>query len=477
MTLYDAVRRVARGGPGRCAVEETGGGSATYAGLLDLADRMSCGLAARGVRAGDCVAFALRGGIPYAALVLAAAKLGARYVPLLTGFGERQVAEALRRTRPVLLVADRAVTAPGLPAVSPTALAASGPAAESAPGGEGGPDRTPRTGVFRILWSSGSTGFPKGIAWRQDAFVAERRRWLADTGIRRTDVFFCRHPLDVAHATDLHVFAALLAGGRVVLADPAAPPAVLLRQIVSHRATAMSALPRHYEELAAAAPPGTALPLMRRALCGGAYLGAGTARRVRSALGTALQEVYGSTEFGLALGDIDGRGLVPVAGVGARIEPLPGSPGTGELVLRSECTSEGYLGDPAAAGRAWRGGEFWTGDVAARTHDGGFRILGRLSEALATPAGPLLAPVLDEEITATGAVAEAVSLPRRTDGLGSEVVVAVRPEGGGAEAVAAARTVLLRHGLRGSVACVDAVPRTEVGKVDKPLLRARWGLR
>ncbi|GAA1555497.1 class I adenylate-forming enzyme family protein [Streptomyces globosus] len=476
MTLYDAVRRAARGGPGRCAVEETGGGSATYAGLLDLADRMAGGLAARGVRAGDCVAFGLRGGIPYVALVLGVAKLGARYVPLLAGFGDREVAEALRRTRPVLLVADRAVAAPGLPAVSPKLLAEPGPAA-AAPDGEGGADRAPQAGVFRILWSSGSTGFPKGIAWRQDAFVAERRRWLADTGIRDTDVFFCRHPLDVAHATDLHVFAALLAGGRVVLADPAAPPAVLLRQIASHRATAMSALPRHYEELAAAAAPGTALPLMRRALCGGAYVGAGTVRRVRSALGAVLHEVYGSTEFGLALGDIDGRGLVPVAGVGARIEALAGSPGTGELVLRSDCTSEGYPDDAAAGRRTWRGGEFWTGDVATRTHDGGFRILGRLSEALATPAGPLLAPVLDEEITATGAVAEAVALPRRTDGLGSEVVVAVRPEGGGAEAVAAARTVLLRHGLRGSVACVDAVPRTEVGKVDKPLLRARWGLR
>jgi len=57
----------------------------------------------------------------------------------------------------------------------------------------------------------------------------------------------------------------------------------------------------------------------------------------------------------------------------------------------------------------------------------------------------------------------------------------VRPAGAGpaarATAFEAVTAVLKRHHLRGTVEFVDAVPRTEVGKVNKPLLRERWGLR
>lgn len=462
MSLHDAVRAVAVRRPDACAILDTGGDSVTYAGLVDLVDRLSGGLAARGVRAGDCVAFALRNSIDYVALILATANLGAHYVPLLTGFDDVDVKEALHRTRPVLLVADRDVPTE-LPTVDVERLRASEPRR----------DTDVHTGVFRILWTSGSTGFPKRIAWRQDRFVTERRRWIADTGIRDTDVFFCRHTLDVAHATDLHVFAALLAGARLVLADPGAPAAELLGQLVEHGATAMSALPRHYEDLVEAAPPGTDLSRLRRAMCGGAYLSPAVVRKAERTLGVTIREVYGSTEFGLALGDMSGTGLVPVAGVGVRIEPLPDSSDTGELVLRSGCTSEGYLDNPEANARTFRGAEFWTGDIATR-HGHGYRILGRLTDAVATRRGPVFAPMLDEEITADGAVVESVSLPVRV--YGDEVVVVARPADPAGPALTRIRSVLAAHGLRGTVELVDAIPRTEVGKVDKPLLRNERGM-
>jgi len=490
MTLCQAVREVAGRRPEACAIEETGGPSVSYRELVALVDQLADGLAERGVGAGDCVGFALRNSIGYVALILATASLGARYVPLLSGFGEQEVKEALRLTRPVLLVADREVPAE-VPAVSLDQLLSSG--SNSATADRPREGRTPAPGVFRILWSSGSTGFPKGIVWRQDKFVAERRRWIADTAIDDTDVVFCRHPLDVAHATDLHVFAALLSGARLVLADPATQPRLLLRQLAQYRATVTSALPRHYEELIAAAEPGRRPDLagLRRALCGGAYLSPAVSLRAREVLGITVREIYGSTEFGLGLGDMSGEGLAPVAGVGTRIETLPGSTDIGELVLRSDCTSEGYVENPAANARTFRSPEFWTGDVACRLPDGRLRILGRLTDALATPAGPLLAPMLDEELAATGAVAETVSLPVHPQGSGGEghggegygsgVLVAVRPAGAGpaarATAFEAVTAVLKRHHLRGTVEFVDAVPRTEVGKVNKPLLRERWGLR
>ncbi len=477
--LYEAVRDIARSRPGKPAIRTTDGRTAGYAELLDLADRTAAGLLARGVGPGRTVATALRNSIGYVALILAAARIGAKYVPLMTNFDAADIRTALRISEPVLVVADPARDLPDSapPRVTPEELASAAPLGPADATGV-------HSGPFRLLWTSGSTGFPKQMAWRQDRFVAERRRWLADTGITDSDVFFCRHTLDVAHATDLHVFAALLSGATLVLADPQAPPAELLRLIAASGATAMSALPSHYEEYVRAADQAGApdLSRLRRPLCGGAYLAPAVIHDAARVLGIHIRQIYGSTEFGLALGNMADEpqtdlSMVPVRGVQTRLEPLTaGHPDLGELVLRSDCTSEGYLNDAEAHARTFRGEEFWTGDVARRAPDGSYRILGRVTEALATPDGPLIAPVLDDEITAAAPVCESVTVPVRPGAYRDEVCVVVTLPPGTAhdDAVKSVRAVTGAHGLTAQVHIAEAIPRTPVGKPDKPLIRRRW---
>ncbi|BCJ64695.1 class I adenylate-forming enzyme family protein [Polymorphospora rubra] len=479
-TLYAAVRAVAAARPDAPAVETTAGDAVSYAELVGLVDRLAGGLAARGVRADDSVAFALRNSVGYVALIIAVARLGARYVPLMGNFDAADLRTALDRTRPVLVVTDGHRDLPaGPPTTGLDELGAADPLAEPIAG--------VHHRIFRTLWTSGSTGFPKLMAWRQDKFVRERRRWIADVDIRATDVFLCRHTLDVAHATDLHVFAALLSGARLVLADPTAPADVLLRQLVAHRVTVMSALPKHYEDLVAAADGDLDLSRLRRPLCGGAYLPPAVIRRADEVLGIRIRQIYGSTEFGLALGNMTDEvqadaGMIPVHGVGTRLEPFAEAvgtePDTGELVLRSDCTSEGYLDNDEANARTFRTPEFWTGDVARRGPDGSYRILGRVSEALATPAGPVLAPMLDDEIAGTGAVDIAVCLAVHPGRYAAQVAVAVRPAPGRSadEVGKIVADILDAHRLDGTVRFVDEIPRTPVGKIDKPLLRHRLGL-
>ncbi|MFV2084815.1 class I adenylate-forming enzyme family protein [Micromonospora sp. LOL_021] len=490
--LYQAVRDVAGRRPDAVAVRITDGACVTYRELVESTDRVAAGLAAHGVAAGDTVAVVLRNSIGYVCLILAVARLGARYVPLMANFDDAGGRTALDRARPALLVTDghRRTPADGPTMVDLDTLTASTPRPE--PTAHYPADSTTdstasaTTAVFRLLWTSGSTGFPKMMAWRQDRFVTERRRWLADTGIRPDDVFFCRHTLDVAHATDLHVFAALLSGAQLVLADPHAPAGTLLAQLAAHRATVTSALPQHYAELVAAARHQGRFPLpaLRRPLCGGAYLSPAIIRDAADVLGVHIRQIYGTTEFGLALGNMDDvlqtdTAMVPVRGVGTRLEPfVPGHPDVGELVLYSDCTSEGYVDAPQANARTFRRPEFWTGDVAERTPQGGYRILGRVSETLATRDGPLPAPVLDTELATAEAVAQAVSLAVHPGDYRDAVAVAVAPADGhsGDEAVKAVEELLARHGLTGSVHLVTAIPRTPVGKIDKPLLRTRLGL-
>ncbi len=476
LDLHGAVSEVAAGRPDAVAVRTTSGDAVTYRELVALADRFAAGLAGRGITADRTVACVLRNGIGYVALILAAARIGARYVPLMSNFDKADVATALERTRPALIVTDghRPFDPQDIPTVSPDELATAQPLAD-------GPRHR---GVFRMLWTSGSTGFPKRMAWRQDKFVTERRRWIADTGITERDVVFCRHTLDVAHATDLHVFAALLSGARLVLADPGDPATELLGQLQEFEATVMSALPSHYEELTAAARAlgGVDLSRLRRPLCGGAYLGPEVVRQADEVLNIRIRQIYGSTEFGLALGNMtdtvqaDLR-MVAVEGVGTRLVPLTeASEDIGELVLISDCTSEGYLDEPEANARTFRDPEFWTGDVALRTADGAYRILGRVTEALATVTGPLLAPMLDEQIRATGRVTEAVCLPVRPGEYGDEVMVALQAAPGNSPQSVGdtVRGIIERHGLKASLRFVTGIPRTPVGKIDKPTMRKDW---
>ncbi|GAA1943801.1 class I adenylate-forming enzyme family protein [Kitasatospora viridis] len=485
--LYQAVRESAELRPEAIAVRTQGGAAVTYRELIALADRQSAGLRRHGVGPGDTVAVRLSSGIGYVALILAVARLGARYVPLLENFGPEDQAHVLARLTPRLLVTDgtRAEPAPApaaLPSVELAELTEPAAQAELADGPAGASELPPQNGVFRLLWTSGTTRFPKAAAWRQDRYVAERRRWCADLGIGPEDRFLCRHPLDVAHATDLHVMPALLSGASVLLADPRTSGEQLLALLRSTGTTVLSALPSHYEALLAtrAAARGARLPDLRYPICGGAYVSPALAERCREVLGVRLVGAYGSTEFGVAMWSPPGRPLVPHTGVSARIVPFtPDHPDLGELVLRSADSGEGYPLDPQDHDRTFRDGEYWTGDMARRLGDGGLRVLGRVSEALATAKGPLLAPELDEELLALAGVAEVVCLPAVQGEYRAELLVAVHPVPGTAPdaAATAVRQALAAHELTGDVREFDELPRTPVGKVDKPRVRTWFDAR
>ncbi|MFG2632521.1 class I adenylate-forming enzyme family protein [Streptomyces sp. NPDC048362] len=480
--LYQAIREIARRRPDAIAVETTAGERTSYAELLERADRITVGLRARGVTEGRVVVCSgLVNDASYVAFLLGICAAGAAYVPLLADFDATAVARALRMTEPVLWVGPDNHHRAGvtLPRVELAELGTPGAPADAAPQG-----RAPAPGTFRMLWTSGSTKAPKLVTWRQEPFVRERRRWIAHIEATERDAFFCRHTLDVAHATDLHAFAALLAGARLILADPGAEPATLLTQLGATGATYTSMLPNHYEDLIAAAGnrPGTDLSRLRRPMCGGAYASPALIADAADVLGIHIRHIYGSTEFGLALGNMADEvqtvgGMHEVAGVRARLEALPGydRDDLGHLVLTSDCTSDGYLDDEANAA-TFHGPDFRTGDVAQRLDDGSLRLLGRVTDLLLATDGPLAAPFLDELIARHCPVAESVSLAADTDTLTNRVLVVLRATPGTSDddAVTAVDKLLASHGLTGAVLAFDRIPRTVVGKADRALLRRRY---
>jgi acyl-coenzyme A synthetase/AMP-(fatty) acid ligase/alpha-beta hydrolase superfamily lysophospholipase len=476
--LYQALREVAESRLDQPAIRDlVGSEDLTYGDLGALVDRIAGGLRDVGVDSGAVVACSMSNSVGYIAFIFAVTRIGATYVPLIREFDADDVADALRWAEPALLVVDRSrpPVATECPTIELRELVQARPVV----------DRThPFRGRFRLLWTSGSTGRAKMISWRQESLYAERTRWARHIGLTPDDVVFCRHPLDVAHATDLHMFSALLVGGVLVLADPTASDDTLLRQLDDTGATVLSALPEHYLGLARAASStgGVRLPALRLPMCGGTYVSPDVVAEAASMLGVHLRQLYGSTEFGLAavnLADLEQRSgeVYLVDGVTARLAPVAdGDADIGELVLRSSATSDGYVNDDDAQRRTFRSGEYWTGDIARRSNDGAYRVLGRVSEALAAKDGPLLAPVLDEQITRECRAAESVSLADDPECHSNRTTVVVVPRPGttAEELECLARAVLDQHGLTGQVHVVDSIPRTAVGKPHKALLRRRW---
>ena len=465
--LVDAVQRAAQDRRANVALCTADGDRLSYAQLIDLADRAAAALAAE-VPPGSVVATRLRNGPGYVAVILALARAGLVHLPVPVPANAEHVRAQLARTGARLIVRehDNPIDTAGVPDTTVDALT-SGPV-RPLPAGE------PHRGPFRLQETTGSTGTPKLVVWRQDDLLADRLAWLAYIGGRAGDRYLTMHPLDVAHSSDVHLFPALLSGARLVLSDPHASPGRLLDDLDRGGATVFSALPRHYELLAAQG--GVRLPRLRLPLCGGAYLAPEVITAARDRLGVRIRRIYGSTEFGIVLGNLDDvpqeeLGMGPLPGVDLRVLPLAADrPAVGELVARSAHTATGYHDDPAATAAAFRDGWYHTGDVGERLPDGRHRILGRRGDAVPAEGQVWFAPQLEARLTAGCPVLEAAVLPPVPGTPDTSVVIV--PDGDPAAAVAAVERLLAGLGVAARVTTTAGLPHTPVGKLDKPVLRA-----
>ena len=264
-TLTDLVRGHARGAPQRSALID-GERRLDYAGLDALLDRVACALQRRGVVPGDTIAICAAASIEYVAVFLGALRAGAAVAPLAPGatpqalramladagarwvFVDREVAAQLRPD-------DAVGSAEGAPAPQLVVLddAAAAPAFDTwlAP-----PGSTPRPvaivpqAPFNIIYSSGTTGAPKGIVQPHAMRWAHIRRGAA-YGYAASSVTLLSTPL-YSNTTLVVLIPTLAFGGCVVLCskfDAAAYLALAQR----HRVTHTMLVPVQYQRLMARA--------------------------------------------------------------------------------------------------------------------------------------------------------------------------------------------------------------------------------
>ena len=409
--------------------------------------------------------------------VVGALAAGTAVVPVNPKAGERELAHIVADSQPELVLA-----APG--AELPAALAEV-PRAE--PAGTGGdlPPEPPAETPALVVYTSGTTGPPKGavlprraIATNLDALAAAWE-WTAE------DRLVHGLPLFHVHGLVLGLLGPLRRGGSLVHVGRFSSEAIA--EALERGATMMFGVPTMYHRLAADAErsPGVAAAVRRARLLvsGSAALPAADHQRIEQATGRRVLERYGMTETLMntamrTTGD-NRPGYVgpPLDGVELRLlgdegEPLDVADDEtfGEIAVRGPNLFLGYLGNPEATAEAVRDGWFHTGDLATRAPDGAIRIVGRRATDLIKSGGYKIgAGEIENALLEHPAVAEAAVAGVPDDDLGERIVAWVVRDGEATpdELSGHVAALLAPHKRPREVRFVSELPRNDMGKVMK----------
>ncbi|CAM5621415.1 Carrier domain-containing protein OS=Streptomyces fumanus OX=67302 GN=GCM10018772_35720 PE=4 SV=1 [Streptomyces fumanus] len=260
----------------------------SYAELDRLADRVARGLLDRGVRRGDRVGVVMDRSAEVVAVLLGIAKAGAGYVPAGPDW-------PVTRTRLVLEGAALTVTDRDLPELTGAWITAvrdlladsDRPGAPVPASVRPAPDD-----LAYVMYTSGSTGVPKGVEITQADVVALAR----DSRFARGHECVLVHSPQTFDASTYEMWAPLLSGGRVVIAPPGALTAAVLRETVARHGVTAMWLTAALFHLFAQDDPGS-LAGLREVWTGGDVVRAEAVRRVREACpGIVVVDGYGPTE-------------------------------------------------------------------------------------------------------------------------------------------------------------------------------------
>ncbi|QFG21430.1 non-ribosomal peptide synthetase [Actinomadura sp. WMMB 499] len=478
-SLTDLFEAQAARSPGAVAVvgQDASGTDVTwtYAELDARADTVARALIGRGVRPHDLVGVVLERSAELVPVLLGVLKAGAAYVPL-------DPAHPDGRRRAIIKEAGVSVVLTGEDGF--------GPAAGGRPGVQVPPDS-----LAYVMYTSGSTGAPKGVAVTHANVVAFclDEAWRDD--VVESVLVQANHAFD---ASTYEIWTPLLRGGRLVVAPPGRVDAAeRARLIAEHRVTNVHATAGLFAALADQAP--WMFAGVREVSTGGDVVSSAAVRTLlRTHPGLVVRTTYGPTEttaFTTQVAYTASEGVPASVPLGfpmdnARayvldgfLRPVP--PGVvGELYIAGAGVARGYAGRPALTAerfvacpfagpgeRAYR-----TGDLASWGANGVLRFAGR-ADGQVKIRGFRIEPAEVEAVLGGHDDVARTAVVVRADRSGVRRLVGyvVAAPGAAADpaalrAFAAAR--LPEYMVPADVVPVDAIPVTANGKVDRAALPA-----
>jgi len=482
----------------------------TFAELQQLSARFANFLRARGIGPGDRVAALLPRTPELMVVALGTWRAGAVYQALFTAFGPKAIDYRLERSQARLIVTD-AENRPKLDGVRslPGVMTVTAAAADGLRDGDfdfwpevdqqaTGFDPVMRTAAdpFLMLFTSGTVGNAKGVAVPLQALLSFLAYMRFGIGLRDEDAYWNVADPGWAYGLYYAVVGPLLLGHATTFYEGAFSAESTYRMLAKYRISNLAAAPTVYRLLLAAGEE-PARPIrgqLRAASSAGEPLNPEVIRWFERHLGCSIQDHYGQTELGIAIGNSDafryqrhpGSMGLPLPGfravlVDERYREL-GAGEVGQIAIDRTRSPlywfPGYWQQETTA--CYHGPYYLTGDTAELAEDGSFTFVGRADD-LITSAGYRIGPFdVESCLIEHPAVSESAVVgkpdPERTELVKAFVVLgsdhAPSPELV-VELQQFVKQRLAAHAYPRAIEFVDELPKTPSGKIQRFVLRQR----
>jgi acyl-CoA synthetase (AMP-forming)/AMP-acid ligase II len=359
--------------------------------------------------------------------------------------------------------------------------------------------------VYSVMYTSGSTGEPKGVAISSRNELAYA--WSVSWALAAEDDDILLHVLPLVHkGGQFYAMTAALMGLPTVLGQP--DPEAMLRAIDAHRVTKIVLVPtiaKRMVELLEQTPARFDVSSVRRLGIGSTALAPDLARRLAKVIPADLCQLGGASEGGLSmvLTSRDYREILGNPELEHRIwscgRPVPGvrvgildeqggiadTGQIGEIAYRGDQFVDSYWNRPEVSDFAWRGGWFHSGDVGYRDADGYVYYVDRLYGRIKTGAETVFSREVEAVLEKHDDVNEVAVVGIPDPHWGERVTAAVvtdRPIPDDeartlfeSELSGLVRDELARFKVPKDYCFVEALPRTDLGKVAYGTLKALVG--
>ena len=468
----------------------------TFGQWLARADLLAAEFARRGVRRGDVVALMLPPSIDYAVCYAAAVKAGAIATGLNTRVGRREVEAILGQCSPALVVRDESLGLPEVPAGT-RVLARSGLAGLAADAEDSAlvaAARAELAGVRAqsrpddlvvIMWTSGTTGLPKGACFDHANLraIAAAAGAMCMPGDRRLGA------LPFAHAGYMgRLWDQIEKGIALVICSPGLPPADMVRLVAAERVTVFGAVPTQWERLLRQPDVDDVdLSHVRVGTSASAPIRPEVVEEIAERLGIPVIVRYAMTESPSITGtepddppEVQSRTVGrPQQGMEVAVSAEPGE--VGPIRIRGGCVMRGYWNAPELTAAAFDD-EGWlvSGDLGYLSPDGNLSVVGRGTD-MYIRGGYNIYPAEVEAVLALHPAVSSVSVvgspAPRIGEIGVAFVVPADQEKPPTleELREAVRSELADYKAPDRLEIIDQLPVNAMMKIDKKALRALAG--
>jgi acyl-CoA synthetase (AMP-forming)/AMP-acid ligase II len=486
----------------------------SYADLFDQSRTFAAALVASGIQPGDRVAIWAFNSAEWVVAMHGLLQAGAVLVPVNTRFKGFEAAEVLSRSgaRALVTVTDflgtdyvamLQATGVELPALE-TVVVARG----SATGGgeswdaflsratpEAVAEVTRRSAALRgsdpsdILFTSGTTGTPKGVIMTHDRTLRVGCDWVVMTGLRAGDRYLMINPYFHMFGLKAGIIAST-ASGAAMLPEAVFDVDRALARIEAERVTVLPGPPTLYQSILD--HPRRAqhdLSSLRLAVTGAADIPVELIRRIHEELPfSIIISGYGLTEAGTATATSPDDDVEAIATTVGRPRPtyevrivdqeghdLPAGE-AGEVLLRGGSVMASYLDDPAATAKTLSAdGWLSTGDLGVVDEAGRLRIVGRIKDMLIVGGFNVYPAEVENILLQHPDIRQAAVIGVPDQRLGEVgmafLVVASGASISGPEVVEWCRTHMANYKVPRLVEIIDELPLNAGGKVMKDVLR------